>query len=501
MKKIVLMIMILTTVFLTGCIDKTTSENQLNSLSYYELIPSITLGSSQLNPNEYIREISLGGEHSALFTTDNRLFIWGNNDRGQLGLQDITSQLSPIEITESLSLQNEEMIQSISLGQRHTGVFTSDNRIFVWGWNLYGHLGDGTRTSQSSPVEITNQFVFDAEEKIEEIEFGYTHSSLITSLGKVYIWGNNSSAQLGNGTIDNSANPVNITSFFALDNEEKIVDISLGYVHSLALSSSGRLFAWGNNANGQIGDGTNELHTTPHDITGFLNLNTNEKIIKVSAGEFHSAAITSQGRLFTWGKNNYGQIGNNSLNKQIIPLDITNSFALNENDIFSYLTLGDSYSMAVTESKRVYIWGSLTDGFVTPVETGDYYLIPHELTNEIELSPYEQFISVSSGGEHTALITSKGRLLIWGMNQSGQLGNGNKNGYLLPIDITQTVYVSHLIHSMDIIKETVIPTYLPELDKFIFDGWYTNDTLSSKWNDSLMPDNDVSLYGTWHYLP
>ena len=62
MKKIVIMIMILTTVFLTGCIDKTTSENQLNSLSYYELIPSIILGSSQLNPNEYIREISLGGE-------------------------------------------------------------------------------------------------------------------------------------------------------------------------------------------------------------------------------------------------------------------------------------------------------------------------------------------------------------------------------------------------------------------------------------------------------
>lgn len=501
MKKIVLIFTILATLSLTGCIDKTTSDKQLNSLSYYELIPSITLGSSQLDTNEYISQISLGGEHSALFTTDNRLFIWGNNDRGQLGIENITSQLSPIDITASLNLNNEEIIQSISLGQRHTGIFTTSNRIFVWGWNLYGHLGDGKRTSQNLPVEITDKFVFDSEEFIEKIDFGYTHSALITSLGKVYIWGNNSSAQLGNGTIDNSAVPINITSFFTLEDEERIVDISLGYVHSLALSSTGRIFGWGNNANGQIGDGTNELHTRPLEINEFFNLNTNEKIIKISAGEFHSAAITSQGRLFTWGKNNYGQIGNNNLVKQLLPQDITSSFALTDNDIFAYVTLGDSYSIAVTESKRIFIWGSLTDGFVTPEEGGDNFLVPYELTNDIELSPSERFISVSSGGEHTALITSKGRTLIWGMNQSGQLGDGTRNGYLLPIDITQTVYSSQLIHSVHLNKQDSIPTYLPEQENYLFEGWYTNDALSSLWSDSIMPDNDVSLYGTWHYLP
>jgi len=498
MKKVILLFTFIMLIFLGACVNDTTSKGY--NLSYYELIPSLSIGEISLNPNEDINLISLGGEHSAITTTDNRMFTWGINNFGQLGVLDDESQSSPIDITSVLNLQDNESITLLSLGERHTGIVTSTNRILVWGANTYGQLGDGTRTGRFSPVDITNKFDFESGETIVQLDFGYTHSTLLTSFGNVYTWGNNATGQLGNNTIVNSSIPINITSFFMLEGEEKIVDISLGYVHSLALSSTGDVFAWGNNPYGQIGNGTTNLYIAPHNITDNLILNSNETVTDVTAGEYHSALITSQGRIYTWGRNHYGQIGNNTTVNQLLPIDITSAFDLVGTDLITQVSLGNAYSMAVTESNKFFIWGSLTNGSITET-LNDNYLEPHELTQELLMTLLDQEVEISSGATHSAILSSNGEILIWGMNSKGQLGNGTTNNSLLPISIVQSNLKPVLLKTIKLAANESISTYLPEKSGFSFDGWYTTEAMNDLWAINSMPSNDVSLYGVWTIAP
>jgi uncharacterized repeat protein (TIGR02543 family) len=133
----------------------------------------------------------------------------------------------------------------------------------MWGYNNNGRLGNGTTTDSSTPIDITSQFNFASGETIVSVSLGESHSSALTSSGRFYIWGNNNYGQLGNGTTTNSSTPIDITSQFNLTSEEIIVKVSLGTYDSSAITPSGRLFMWGDNSNGQLGNGTTTNSLTP----------------------------------------------------------------------------------------------------------------------------------------------------------------------------------------------------------------------------------------------
>ena len=449
------------------------------------LIPIEIFADIYLNMGEVFADISLGDKHSAAVTNYGRIFTWGDNVSGQLGDGTNIDSSVPLEITSQFDINVEEKIINVDLGNNHSAALTSSGKLYTWGHNINGQLGNGTTSHSTTPVEITSQFsetpvkvslgtnysatitnsgrlfiwgnlatsgkntrqstpvlinyqitihnTFSFADNISAIELGYYHSAIITNEGELFTWGRNEYGQLGDGTLVNQMLPVNITGKFSFTTDEKIISVALGYNHSAVLTSFGRLFTWGRNDSGQLGDGSTNDSLIPIDITAKFNLPEDEKIMSVKLGSSQSAVVTSMGRIFTWGGNVLGQLGDGTYTNRLLPLDITDKFNLNSGEKLIDISLNSFHVIALTSSGRVFTWGGnefgqLGDGTTVPQN------LPIDITSKFKLYG-AKIIKVFSGDSHTAAITNDGRLYIWGYNINGQLGDGTNIDKKTPIEI------------------------------------------------------------------
>jgi uncharacterized repeat protein (TIGR02543 family) len=228
----------------------------------------------------------------------------------------------PTNIVSSLNLSDNERISSITLGGSHTGVLTSSGRVFSWGWNIYGQLGNRSNIQRNTPTEITSRFNLDDEDVILKLKYGQFTSSAISKSGQVFMWGLNTNGQLGDATTTNRNLPVNISSKFSLNTGEYIIDLSLGISHSSALTSDGRLYTWGRNNHGQLGDALTSQRNVPEEITNQFNLGFNEFVEFISLDNNHSIALTNLNRVFVWGSNGNGRLGDGTTQNRSLPLEL-----------------------------------------------------------------------------------------------------------------------------------------------------------------------------------
>jgi alpha-tubulin suppressor-like RCC1 family protein len=373
---------------------------------------------------DQILRVNIGGYTSAAITSTNHILVWGNNAYGQLGDDTTIDRFTPQDITDQFYLNFNEEITSIVLGPTHSAAITSDGRIFTWGKNDLGQLGDGTQINKKIPTDITAKFNLEAEERIISVVLGYSHSAAISSTGRVFTWGDNSSNKLGYETGTYQVEPLDITEEFSLEAEEKIISVALGYFHSAALSSTGRLFTWGSNASGQLGNPMYITKSKPAVINSYFDLTPEEKIISVSLGTRHSAAITSIGRMFTWGDNTYGKLGDGTATIKNIPTDITAGFNLSEGEKIVSTSLGASHSAAITSLRRIFTWGSNSEGRLGNGTRNDSD-IPIDITRNFNLSVGEKIYFIALGAEHSAAISSLGQIYAWGYNEDGQMGDSS----------------------------------------------------------------------------
>ncbi|MFG2112171.1 Ig-like domain repeat protein [Streptomyces sp. NPDC048718] len=227
-----------------------------------------------------ITDISGGGNQTLAVTSDHRLLVWGYNNRGQLGDGTTTTRTRPVELT----LPGGAEAESVTAGPYHSLVLTTDGRVYGWGYNAYGQLGDGTETNSLVPVQA---LVPDGVRFTALSNRGHYFSLGLTTDGRVYAWGfNTSSGFLGDGTSTNRSTPVRTL----IPDDVKITQIDAGSGHSLALTSEGRIYAWGYNGDGPIGDGT----TTSRPIPVLTHLPAHTRATAVSAGGFHSLALAER---------------------------------------------------------------------------------------------------------------------------------------------------------------------------------------------------------------
>jgi alpha-tubulin suppressor-like RCC1 family protein len=176
--------------------------------------------------------------------------------------------------------------------------------VFTWGFNGSNALGTTTIASNSSSfVPLLLSFSLNQGETVTKIYPGMFHNFAITSSQRILTWGLNSSGQLGTGNTTNRTTPTLLDISSSLNVGETMVDFALGTSHSIGLTSSGRMFSWGGNANGQLGNGTST--STPSSIPVLLSitLSSNERILMIGASNNHSLMLTSTGRIFEWGSN------------------------------------------------------------------------------------------------------------------------------------------------------------------------------------------------------
>ena len=234
----------------------------------------------ELEAGEQIIDLVFGGSHALALTTHHRVFSWGAGEYGQLGnMSMVRSLLLPNEITSYFPLLEQEVVVKVFAGGGQSGAITSLNRVFVWGYNFYGQLGDGTKTNQTIPTLLPDSFQLAQDEVITQLWFGSNHTAALTSNNRLFTWGWNSQGQLGHNHTNNEMNPTEITASFQLEEDEYFVDITLNYQHSGLFTSKGRIFTWGANNDGQLGDGSTISKWSPFELElVFLTLVHTEEI-------------------------------------------------------------------------------------------------------------------------------------------------------------------------------------------------------------------------------
>ena len=225
-----------------------------------------------------------------------------------------------------------ENVVCVSQGDGFSAAITEDGSLYTWGENNYGQLGNGTTEKSSEPVKIMDHAVY--------VSLGYRHSAAITEDGSLYTWGYNGFYQLGDGGKENSSVPIKI-----FDN---VIYVSLGENHSAAITADGSLYTWGYNGQGQLG-----FHESVVYVFSPQKVDMPGRVTSISLGGDHSAAITEDRSLYTWGRNSSGQLGDGTTDRSFTPIKIM--------DNVEKVSLGESHSAAIRTYDgvaKLFIWGS-----------------------------------------------------------------------------------------------------------------------------------------------
>lgn len=291
--------------------------------------------------------VATGSNHALALTAAGRLFAWGYGGFGQLGDGTESSRSTPIPVSVAGALAGKTVV-AMDAGTGHSVALTSDGGVFAWGSNAYGQLGDGTFTNRLFPQAIDRSGVL-AGRTIKAIAAGREFTLALTTDGQVFGWGDNSRSQLGDGTTMNRPSPVAVP----LGSAGPIASIEAGYFHAGAIAANGTVMLWGDNSFGQLGDGTTVPRTlpVPLTITGSL---IGKRISSLALGRNHSLGLTTEGRVFAWGLNDYGTLGDGTTALKTTPVPVRTDGALLGRVVTGIFSGGET-SMAVSDGSEISV--------------------------------------------------------------------------------------------------------------------------------------------------
>jgi alpha-tubulin suppressor-like RCC1 family protein len=296
-------------------------------------------------------------------------------------------------------------IKGAAAGASHSLAVGLDGRLYAWGFNTSRQLGDGTSvTYRAVPTVISGVPAMVA------VAAGTSHSLALTSTGDVYAWGGNGSGQVGNGTQTMATVPVLVAGL------ANVVGIAAGDTHSLAWTASGALYAWGGNGNSQLGDGTTTMRTSPVLVTGITG------VAEAAAGTSHSVARTTSGQLRAWGRNYEGQLGDATNTNRSTPTIVPSLAGV------QVIAAGANHSLASTGS-NTFAWGANANSQVGDGSTANR-------NAPVSLGSLGASVGLGAGTAHSVAVDTAGLVWTWGSGGVGQLGNGTTTTQGTPAPIS-----------------------------------------------------------------
>jgi alpha-tubulin suppressor-like RCC1 family protein len=296
--------------------------------------------------------------------------------------------------------------RQVSAGSYHSCGVTTADKVYCWGLNRDGELGDGTTTDRLKPVAVRGGL------SVRTVSAGTFHTCAVTTDQRAYCWGWNGEGQLGIvGAGNLRLGPA------AVAGGRRFASVRAGYHHTCGVTPADKAFCWGENISGQLGDGTTTSRREPVAVARGL------AFTSVVAGTDHTCGRTTNSNAWCWGANGSGQLGNASFQPALKPALVQRAVP------FSHVSAGDGHSCGVAD-KVVYCWGFNALGQVGDGTAGNDRVTPVPVTGGL------QFATFNAGLAHNCAVTTDHRAYCWGWNGQGQLGNGQSgNSYAVPVRV------------------------------------------------------------------
>ena len=315
-----------------------------------------------------------------------------------------STQLSIVGAKESQSGNEYRAVFTNTRGTATTNaarltVANSKYDAVAWGQNTSGQLGNGSTEESNSPAPVNGlHFVM-------SVSAGKRFSLALLADGSVKSWGSNASGQLGDESNVTSHVPVDVVGLSA------VKSISAGDAYALALLNNGEVRGWGENESGQLGTGDSTERTVPVPVKGL------KGVKEVSAGADHALALLSNGTVMAWGNNEEGELGTGNTKSSDVPVVVKGLSGV------SAVAAGGNFSLALLSNGTVKAWGSdeLGQLGVLPPEEG-FSDVP------VQVSSLSGIGAVSAGANHALALTTAGKVMAWGDDNSGELGDGSEEG-------------------------------------------------------------------------
>jgi hypothetical protein len=270
-----------------------------------------------------VASVSAGAYHTAAVKADGSVWAWGDT---AIGDGTTTGSRTPVRVVGPGGTGFLAGVASVCVGDYHTVAVKTDGTVWAWGEpNWYGALGDGTHLDRLTPVQVLGPGGAGFLTGVASATAGASHTVALKTDGTVWAWGNNWYGELGDGTDRDRSIPVQVLGPGGSGFLTGVASISAEDYHTVALKTDGTVWAWGANFDGQLGDNTTTNRAVPVQVvgpggTGFL-----AGVSSVAGGGAHTVAVKADGTVWCWGKNDSGQIGDRAMANSTVPVQVLQS--------------------------------------------------------------------------------------------------------------------------------------------------------------------------------
>ncbi len=389
---------------------------------------------SQVSSGGYVYAEQTG--YSLAVGSDGNAYAWGNNKFGQLGIGTTTQRNTPVPVPKPASAPTDFTYVQAYAGGYHSLAIGSDGYVYAWGLNDHGQLGNNTKSNSSTPVRVHGPGNTGEGLKAIQVAAGAWNSMALGADGTVYTWGSISkgydagcsSAQSVPATVKDPSDASGVLHAVQISTSWSF-DMALGqdgYVYTWGYNTDGQ---FGNNTS----DGYNitVFHPTPSRVfaTGKSTAAAGPwlKAVQVSAGGWHALAIDEDGNTWAWGYNYYGQLGNGKTYANPVPVRV--QYPANAGAVTAVqVSAGGWYALAMDTNGNTWAWGRNDFGQLGDNTTSDRHSPVKVFASKQSTSsagPWLNPVQISAGWQHSLAVGADGVAKAWGNNQYGQLGNPN----------------------------------------------------------------------------